>query len=85
MGMGSIDWVCSWAAEEFSELPTGTIGAGFWIAISSRNAGNEGAVVCPGKELFLRRGVVMSVLSVFVPPLLVPASPPPWLPGIATA
>ena len=83
--MESVDWACTWAAEELLRVTAGPIGVGFWIAISSRNPGNEGTLVCPGKELFRRRGVVMSILSVFGPPLLVLASPPPWLTGIATA
>jgi hypothetical protein len=84
--MERVEWVCTWAAEEVLPwLAAGTIGEGFGIAISSRNPGNEGADVCPGKELFLRRGVVMSILSAPGPPPLVLASPPPWLTGIATA
>lgn len=83
--MEKVEWDCSWAAEELVRVDGGTIGEGFWIAISSRNPGNEGAFVCPGKELFLRRGVVMSILSVFAAPLLVLARPPPWPTGIAAA
>lgn len=83
--MERVDWACTGAAEELVRVDGGTIDEGFWIAISSRNPGNEGALVCPGKELFLRRGVVRSILSVFAPPLLVLANPPPWVTGIAVA
>lgn len=83
--MGRVEWACTWAAEELVKVDVWTIGDSFWIAISSLNPGNEGALVCPGKELFLRRGVVMSILSAFAAPLLVLASPPPWLTGIAAA
>ena len=83
--MERVDWVCTRAAEELPRLAGGTIGESFWIAISSRNPGKKGEVVCPGKELFLLRGVVMSILSVFAPPPLVLARPPPWLTGIGTA